>query len=83
MYKHLIVKAHRQHTSTVMTIPKLLCRQLKIEAGDYILLTFRTDGNCAELNRFEGKDGKDGRGKGRSDQKDRRRRTRAKVGDRR
>lgn len=83
MYQHRVVRAHRQHTSTVMTVPKALCRQLGIKPGDYLLLTYRTDAKYAELHRFVGKDGKDAGGKRVAGRGHKRRVPQVKVGERR
>ncbi len=34
-----IVKLHRQHSSVVMTIPKKVCEQMGVCAGDYVSIT--------------------------------------------
>jgi antitoxin component of MazEF toxin-antitoxin module len=77
MYKHLIVRAHRQHNSIVMTVPKMVCTHLGIEAGDYLVVSFSEGSHSVQVDKFVGKDGKDARGKRCADRKDQGRRKRA------
>lgn len=37
-----IQRVHKQHSSIVMTIPKLVCKGLNIKAGDYVVLDDQT-----------------------------------------
>ena len=66
----IICKLHRQHTSVVMTVPKLVCKDLGLCAGDYVVL-FKVDGWPEYLlQKFKTKDISNGRGKEHSDRKD-------------
>lgn len=66
----IICKLHRQHTSAVMTVPKLVCKDLGLCAGDYVVLTRDTDRPGYLLQKFNSKDISNGRGKEHSDRKD-------------
>ena len=63
MYHHLITRAHRQHTSVVMTIPVMVRKHLGIEAGDYLVLSFDDGSVSVQMDKFVGKDGRDAKGK--------------------
>ena len=66
----IICKLHRQHTSVVMTVPKLVCKYLELCAGDYVVLTVNQDGPGYVLRKFNCEDISNGRGKEHSDRKD-------------
>ncbi len=52
----LIVKLHKQHTSVVMTVPKLLCKALGLCAGDYVVIKQVDSSKAATLQKFIHKD---------------------------
>ena len=52
----LICKLHRQHTSIVMTVPKLLCKSLELCAGDYVIIEQVDSTKVAMLPKLNPKD---------------------------
>lgn len=42
----IVKRLHQQHTSVVMTIPKVFCKELEVCAGDYVVMDIKPgDGN--------------------------------------
>lgn len=52
----VIAKLHRQHTSVVMTVPKLICKSLGLCAGDYVCLQSSADSRFVFLSKFKPED---------------------------
>ncbi|KKM66735.1 hypothetical protein LCGC14_1478210 [marine sediment metagenome] len=48
----VIVKLHKQHTSVVMTVPKILCKALGLCAGDYVIIEQVDSSQVATLQKF-------------------------------
>ena len=71
----IIAKLHKQHTSVVMTVPKLLCKALGLCAGDYVIIEQVDSSQVATLQKFIPEDIRDARTKGNSDRKNKGRRT--------
>lgn len=67
----IIAKLHRQHTSVVMTVPKLLCKSLGLCAGDYVILEQVDSSKVATLQKFIPKDTRNAREKRNSHRKNR------------
>lgn len=66
----VIAKLHRQHTSVVMTVPKLICKSLGLCAGDYVIIEQVDSSKVATLQKFNPKDIRNARVKRNSDRKD-------------
>lgn len=49
-------RLHRQHSSVVMTVPKLVCEDLGMCAGDYVVLSKNSNGPGYILQKFESED---------------------------
>ncbi|KKK67912.1 hypothetical protein LCGC14_2949310, partial [marine sediment metagenome] len=71
----VVVKLHKQHTSVVMTVPKLICKALSLSAGDYVIMSDEFRKGTVVLSKFKREDIKNGSGKGNSDRKNKGRRT--------
>ena len=52
----VIAKLHKQHTSVVMTVPKLICKSLGLCAGDYVIIEKVNSSKVATLQKFNAKD---------------------------
>ncbi len=59
----VIAKLHRQHTSVVMTVPKVLCKSLGLCAGDYVIIEQVDSSKVATLQKFIPKDLRNARDK--------------------
>lgn len=62
-------RLHRQHTSVVMTIPKLVCKDLSMCAGDYVVLSKNENGPGYILQKFISEDIRNVRKKRNTDRK--------------
>ena len=71
----VIAKLHRQHTSVVMTVPKLICKSLGLCAGDYVIIEQVDSSKVAMLQKFIPKDIRNARDKGNTNRKNKGRRT--------
>lgn len=71
----VIAKLHKQHTSVVMTVPKLICKSLGLCAGDYVIIEQVDSTKVATLQKFKPEDIRNARDFGNSDRKNKRRRT--------
>lgn len=71
----LIAKLHRQHSSIVMTVPKLVCKKLKLSAGDYVVLRDSADSRFIFLSKFKPEEIKNARDKRNSVRSNKGRRT--------
>lgn len=58
-----VQKLHRQHTSTVMTIPKPLCKALGLLPGDMVLLEEMEGQAAYRFSKFDLRKVRDGRSK--------------------
>jgi len=63
----VIAKLHKQHTSVVMTVPKLICKSLGLCAGDYVVIEQVGSSQVATLKKFNPKDIRNGKDKRNSD----------------
>ncbi len=50
---NFVCRVHRQHTSVVMTIPKLVCEKTGLHAGDYVVLSDHTQAGGIPIFYFE------------------------------
>ena len=48
-----IVRLHRQHSSVVMTVPKIVCKNLELCAGDYVILADSTENKVVGMRKFD------------------------------
>lgn len=67
----VIAKLHRQHTSVVMTVPKLICKSLGLCAGDYVIIEQVDSSQVATMQKFKPKDIRNARDKRNSHRKNR------------
>lgn len=70
----VVVKLHRQHTSVVMTVPKLICKSLGLCAGDYVIIEQVDSSKVATLQKFIPEDIRNVKAKRNSDRKNKGRR---------
>lgn len=66
----VIAKLHRQHTSVVMTVPKLICKSLGLCAGDYVIIEKVDRTKVATIKKFTPKDIRNANDKRNSNRKD-------------
>ena len=52
----VIVRLHKQHSSVVMTVPKILCKALSLCAGDYLVIEQVDNSKVATLQKCTPKD---------------------------
>lgn len=71
----VIAKLHKQHSSIVMTVPKLICKSLGLSAGDYVLIEQIDDSKVAALQKFIPEDLRNAGEKRNPDRKSKGRRT--------
>lgn len=66
----LVQRLYKQRSSLVMTVPKLVCKKLKLCAGDYVLLRDSADSRFIFMSKLKPEDIPNGRDKGNSDRED-------------
>ena len=59
----VVLKLHKQHSSVVMTVPKLICKSLGLCAGDYVIIEQVDSTKVATLQKFNPKDIRNARDK--------------------
>jgi len=63
----LVQRVYKQRSSLVMTIPKLVCKKLKLSAGDYVVLRDSADSRFVFLSKLKAEEIGNDRGKRNSD----------------
>lgn len=66
----LVQRLYKQRTSLVMTVPKLICKKLKLSAGDYVVLRDSADSRFVFMSKLQKEEIKNDRNNRNSDRKD-------------
>lgn len=48
-----VTRAHKQHASTVVVVPRVVCDYLGLRPGDYCVFRIQADSRSVDLERFD------------------------------